>query len=278
MKALQSERLANESQKQMVKQEQLATLGLLSASVAHEINNPNQFVSVSAHNLEKRINDLHTFIQELMGEDTDPDISREFAQRFEGLHSQLALVTEGSQRIAGIVKGMRNNSRHDLGEAQRYDPVESLRTTLDLMRPTFSPRVTFEASGLENGYVIKGYAARLNQVFTNLIVNACHAIESKQQQSGDFTPGTVSLWTQSASGMLAIAIEDTGCGMTPEVKARLFEPFFTTKGADKGTGLGLGICRSIVEEHGGRLELESAAGRGTLFRVIVPVAIAEGSS
>jgi two-component system NtrC family sensor kinase len=270
-KALEQQKIALEQEKLLVEKEKMANLGLLSAGIAHEINNPNNFLMIGAQNAESNITALHQYLYELMGDERDPDITEDIDRRFAAIHTQMDLVKEGSGRIANIVKSMRSASRADDPSGQAFDPVEGLLTTLELIKPTYSTIADFEVSGLKRYGEVKGSSSRLNQVFTNLIVNGCHAIEEKQRRDGQKPKGTITLMSQRDANRLIISIQDTGCGMTEDVKARLFQPFFTTKGSDRGTGLGLGICRNIVTEHEGSIEIESTAGQGSVFRVILPL-------
>lgn len=273
--ALEQKRIALDKERQLVEKERMANLGLLSAGIAHEINNPNNFMRISMETAGNRLQDLRKFIDELVAEDTEEEIIAGFRRRFDGIQSQIGIALEGSERIQGIVKSMRSASRNDTGEPVVFDPVDPLQSTLDLVKPTFRNSTAFDTSGLQTGFKVKGFPSQLNQVFTNFIVNGCHAIEEKQKASqpqGARTPGVIRLFTLAKDGELTIGIEDDGCGMSEAVKAKLFQPFFTTKGADKGTGLGLGICRGIVTEHGGRIEVDSTDGVGTTFRVILPLA------
>lgn len=257
--------------KQLVQQEKMAQLGLLSAGVAHEINNPNNFLSISAQTVEQRLQELKSFIDSLLEDEADPELRESFQSRFSALFSQLSLVKDGSSRIATIVKSMRAASRNDSGEMRPFDPAEGLLATVQLVSSTWKQKVRFDTQAVTARAHVMGHASQLNQVFTNLMVNACHAIEEKQTASGDTTPGVVSLSTQIDGEFIVIGIEDSGCGMPEHVRKRLFEPFFTTKGAERGTGLGMGICRAIIDEHRGRIDVDSTAGVGTTFRVFLPV-------
>jgi signal transduction histidine kinase len=259
------------AQRQMMQHEKLSNIGLLSAGIAHEINNPNNFIGVSAQTLDVRLKDFREFIHGLLEDDADDEMKAEFARRFDGLFSQLHLVQEGSQRIGEIVKGMRSHSRNDGGERTRFDPAHSLKTTLELVKPSYRHVAVFDDSGLQSQGEVLGHASQINQVFTNLLVNACHALEEKQRQSGSSQPGVIRLESCRSGDKLRIAVIDNGGGMTPDVIKHLFDPFFTTKGAEKGTGLGMSICRRIIESHNGRIEVESTPGTGTSMTVVLPV-------
>jgi two-component system NtrC family sensor kinase len=280
--ALVQQKIALEHEKQLIEKEKLANIGLLSAGVAHEINNPNSFMRLSVQSAESHTRSLREFIHDLLSDEADPDLQKNFDARFDKILSQLALAQEGSERIATIVRSMRSASRNDAGDAVLFDPAETVFSTLELIRMGYRDTVTFDTSELIPGNMIRGFPSQINQVFTNLIVNACHAIEEKQSwrsdtqtidaQRHDIARGTIRLSSITSSGDLIISVRDNGCGMTENVLAKLFQPFFTTKGAERGTGLGLGLCKGMIGDHGGRLDVESLAGEGTTFRVILPLA------
>jgi signal transduction histidine kinase len=258
-----------QAQRRILEQEKMANLGLLSAGVAHEINNPNNFVSVSAQTLEARLQEFEIMLADMA--DEDEDIKQAFRERFAGFYQQLGLVREGSERIKGIVKGMRAASRNDASqEKTSFDPCETLKSTLELVRPTYRQHTSFDTSGLGTQISVEGYPSQLAQVFTNLLVNACHAIEERQKIETHYE-GRVFLRSDIDGSQLLIHVTDNGCGMPEDVQKRLFEPFFTTKGADKGTGLGMGICRGIIERHGGKLLVNSTEGEGTTMTVSLPI-------
>lgn len=296
--ALRQQQIALEQEKQLIEKEKLANIGLLSAGVAHEINNPNSFMRLSIQSTESHTRSLREFIDELLSDEADPDLQANFDERFGKILGQLSLAIDGSERIASIVKSMRNASRNDSGDAVLFDPAETVLGTLELIRMGYRDTVAFDTSELIPGNAVRGYPSQINQVFTNLIVNACHAIEEKYSkretqgddphasndrhgdtasqhrigQQGESHRGTIRLSSVTSGGDLIISVRDNGCGMTQDVLKKLFQPFFTTKGADRGTGLGLGICKGLIVDHGGRLDVESIAGEGTLFKVILPLA------
>jgi signal transduction histidine kinase len=259
--------------KQLVKQEKLAGLGLLSAGVAHEINNPNNFINLSADSAEAAIGNLATFINDLMDDDDSADLRREFTERFDKINQHLRLVKEGSHRIAGIVQGMRSVSRSDADQRRPFKPADGLLSTVELVKTTYKHVAEFDTAGVAmDGAQVNGYASQVNQVFMNLMVNGCQAIEEKLRSDGrQQEKGLLTLGTRTVGDEVLITIADNGCGMPEEIKARLFEPFFTTKGVERGTGLGMGICRGIIDDHQGRIEFSSQPGVGTTVTVALPI-------
>lgn len=259
-----------DAQKKMLSQEKMATLGLLSAGLAHEINNPNNFVKTSAENLKYDLGKFENYLGELMSDDADPEIRDEFAKRFSGFSHHLDLVREGCVRIADIVQSMRNSSRKDAELSDNVDIIAHLEKTLTLVKTTYKNTARFDLE-IDARPLLRCSSGQMNQVFLNLLVNACHAIESRQEATGVRDQGVVKVLTRAAEGVLAIGIKDNGCGMTDAVKQKLFEPFFTTKGAVKGTGLGMSISREIVEATGGKIEVISEEGVGTEIWIRLPL-------
>lgn len=252
------------------KSERLASLGLLSAGIAHDINNPNHFAKLSAQTLKGQLDELHAFLGDLIedaGEDA-ADIREEFRKRFLRMNEQLGLIDEGTSRIADIVKSMRANSRTGSGERESVDPVECLESTLTLVLTRFKDKVRVEKH-LHEREKIDATPSQLNQVFMNLLFNACQAIEEKPLAAGSEAPA-LRLSSRVEGTELIIRIEDEGCGMSAETMNKLFTPFFTTKDKDRGTGLGMSICQSIIRDHGGRLEVSSTLGQGTRIDVRFP--------
>lgn len=253
------------------KSERLASLGLLSAGIAHDINNPNHFAKLSAQTLKGQLEDLQAFLDDLVDEagEEAAEIRGEFRKRFMRMNEQVGLIDEGTSRIADIVKSMRANSRTGSGERESVDPVECLESTLTLVMTRFKEKVRIEKQ-FDERKTIAGTPAQLNQVFMNLLFNACQAIEEKPVTQGAQTPA-LRLSSRVEGTTLIIGIEDEGCGMSAETMSKLFTPFFTTKDKDRGTGLGMSICQSIIKEHGGRVEVNSTLGVGTRIEVYLPV-------
>ena len=168
---------------------------------------------------------------------------------------------DASQRVATIVRSLRNFARLDEATRQRADMHEGLETTLALLQHELGERIEVVK---EYGKLplVDCYANRMNQVFMNLLLNATRAIEER---------GTITVATVAEGDKISITITDTGIGIPPEHQQKVFDPGFTTKGVGVGTGLGLATSYRIVKDHGGDIELASAPGRGTTFTIRVPV-------
>jgi PAS domain S-box-containing protein len=262
-----------EAQNQLLQSEKMASIGQLAAGVAHEINNPIGFVSSNLGSLRGYIEPLFGLVallkrlpasalpDELSTElaRVDAAVDLDFVQ--EDLPQLLNESEEGLSRVKKIVQDLKDFSRVDHADWQDADLNAGLNSTLNVVMN----EVKYKAEVRKNyGSLppVRCIAAQLNQVFMNLIVNAAHAIPER---------GTITLSTKAEGDWVCIEVADTGTGMTEEVKRRIFEPFFTTKPVGKGTGLGLSLSFSIVQKHGGRIEVDSEPGNGTRFRVWIPV-------
>ncbi|NQZ08740.1 MAG: HAMP domain-containing histidine kinase, partial [Algicola sp.] len=260
-----------ETQQQLVQSAKMASLGTLTSGVAHEINNPNNFIHVSTENLEVDLARFQQFIIELAGDDADESVLDTFRAQFKPLYAHLSTIKDGSQRIKGIVQDLRVFSQLDAAEQRTVNIAELLQSTINLVQskyikvidliPDFNPRLELYC-----------YPAQLNQVFLNIIVNGCDAILTRQQQQADgMVQGRIVIGGTLTEQMLEVSIRDNGCGMTQETKNKLFEPFYTTKDVGKGTGLGLSISYGIIQKHKGELYVDSELGVGTTFRLNLPV-------
>ena len=139
-----------------------------------------------------------------------------------------------------------------------------------MIKTEYKPFVNFE-SDFQSDPQIDCFPAQLNQVFMNIMVNGCQAIQKKQKDSKDPTLGTLTVRIQTEGGLLKIEFQDTGCGMSEEVKERIFEPFFTTKTVGEGTGLGMSISYGIIEKHHGTIQVKSELGTGTSITLSLPI-------
>ncbi|MDX2022775.1 MAG: ATP-binding protein [Deltaproteobacteria bacterium] len=240
--------------------EKLASIGLLAAGVAHEINNPASFV---LHNLDSVLSVLQTMDEKLASQ---PRVARSLgaqALMFDAM-SILQESKEGMARITRIVRDLHSFSRVDDDTQVATDANVSLESALSMLRNELRYRATV-IRDLRATRHVPGGAARLGQVFLNIILNAAHAMS----EGG---PERNRLWVRSfdtPSGVV-VEIQDSGPGIAADVMSRVFESFYTTKPRGVGTGLGLPISRDIVLSLGGKIEAESEPGRGALFRVTLP--------
>jgi two-component system, NtrC family, sensor kinase len=255
-------------QTQLVQSEKMAGLGTLVAGVAHEINNPVNFVHMNTQNLKSDIQKHKDFLYELLEE--EKEIIAHLDSSFQKFDSKLKDINEGSERIKTIVLDLRTFSRLDEAEQKTIPLSEGIDSTLRLVKAKYKKDVEFICS-YQDDPNIECWPAQLNQVFMNIIINASQAIISKQVSTGDPTPGTLTIQTLLHGNELGISFHDTGCGMTNDVKQKIFEPFFTTKPVGEGTGMGMAITYGIIEQHKGRLEIDSVLDEGTKITVFLPV-------
>ncbi len=264
----------------VVQSEKLASLGMLSAGVAHEINNPLAYIGTNLAVLERDSRFLLDLVAlyEKSGDSPavdHPELQRQICRI--GAEFDLAYVRanmgkvilstrQGVKRVADIVQNLRGFARLDRAEIDQADVNEAISAALEMLRGRLDRfGITVEEHKGELP-LVAGSAAQLNQVFLNLLVNAMQAIELTHR--GD---GRITISTEEKLGEILVEIVDNGCGIPEEHLPRIFTPFFTTKGVGDGTGLGLSITHGIVQDHGGRLQVESIAGQGTCFRVILPI-------
>ncbi|NKI97503.1 ATP-binding protein [Rhizobacter sp. SG703] len=268
-------RKLSEAQDKLVQSEKLASIGQLAAGVAHEINNPIGFIFSNFGTLEKYLAQLFGMLAAY--EAAEPGLAgTPAAAQLLRMREEIeldylkddipALMTEskdGIQRVRKIVQDLKDFSRVDA--RQEWEWV-SLHTGIDSTLNIVNNEIKYKAD------VVKRYGelpdveclpSELNQVFMNLLVNAAHAISAER--------GTITISTGTAGDMAWVEVADNGSGIAPENLKRIFDPFFTTKPVGKGTGLGLSLSYGIVKKHGGRIEVNSEPGRGTAFRVSVPV-------
>ncbi len=261
------------TQSQLVDAEKMAALGQLTAGIAHEINNPINFVTSNIKPLELDINDLREIIQKYEQLDFDKEIRPQieeiesFKQQIDlafvnnEISSLLSGISEGAKRTAEIIRSLRNFSRLDESDMKPIDLNEGLDSTIVLVRSNIPSNITV-IKDFGNLPKVECQPGKINQVFMNLISNAIQAIKSKEVQAEEEFL-TIKSWY--IDQQVKISIKDSGIGMSDEVKHRIFEPFFTTKEVGEGTGLGLSIVFSIIENHKGNIEVISKPNEGTEF-------------
>jgi two-component system, NtrC family, sensor kinase len=268
----------------VVQSEKLASLGMLSAGVAHEINNPLAYIANNLAVLERDVrfllDVLELYCQGHAGfEAARPELAREVARLADecdltyvkaNMGKLLHSTRQGVKRVADIVQNLRGFARLDRAAVDQANVHEAIRTALDMIKGRIDRRGIAIEERLGDVPEVAGSPAQLNQVFLNLLVNALQAIEATHRPDGRIT-----ITTAADDDEVVVEVADNGCGIPDDVLPQIFDPFFTTKGVGDGTGLGLSITHGMVHDQGGRLEVESDPGQGTRFRVFLAVDRAE---
>ena len=250
----------------LVQDENIASLGMLAAGLAHEINTPVGAIHSNNDILLRAINKLKTLLEGFSPRDARQ--SREL-DAILGVLQQTCQVNEtATERIMHVVRNLKDFARLDEAERKKFNIHEGLESTLWLMQHQFKNRIRLVK---EYGDVpeIECSPNALNQVFMNLLVNAAQAIPER---------GTITVRTRATETGVEIAISDTGEGIDPKNMSRIFDPGFTTKGVGVGTGLGLSICYKIVTAHRGSIDVASTLGKGSTFTVTIPSNIEKDSN
>jgi len=246
------------SKSKLMQSDKLATIGLLTTGIVHEINNPLFAVKLAFSLLDTNLAKLRK-----MAETWDVAESDELAAI---LKNTLEFVEQGNrcvETMAKIVSDIRMFSRSDKGVLNEENVNNIIDSVIGIVWNSVKNKVTIQRE-LGDLPKIRCNAQQLSQVFLNLIVNAAQAVGDKQ--------GQITLRTERSGDKVLVRVSDTGSGMPKEVMEKIFEPFFTTKGAEQGTGLGLSITHDIVQKHDGAITVESEVGKGTTFTVSLPVA------
>ena len=239
-----------DTQAQLVQSEKMRSLGQLVAGVAHELNNPIGFVHANLQLLDE-------YVTRLLQPDLDAEKRRKTQ---EAITKLLTRSREGTERVKRIVQDLRTFSRTDQAELQQVALNDEIDRTLALIEPRLKGiEVVRDYGELPP---VRCFAGQLNQVFLNLLMNACDALDGR---------GKIRIETRAQAPGVVLRFEDDGPGMPPEVLSRIFEPFFTTKAVGKGTGLGLSLSHGIVARHGGEMEVDSQPGAGARFTIRLPL-------
>ncbi len=258
------------TQQQLLLQEKMAGLGTLTAGVAHEINNPVNFTHVAAQIQRMKIDEFEQYVLALFDESIDPKIVQGFTQRFAELQENIDTMLNGTDRIIRIVKDLRSFTRLAEAEKKSTPLSECLNATLNLVRTGWLEQVEFITEYTDDPEY-ECWPALLNQVFMNLLVNACQAIAEKRQLQHSVAKGHIYLRLKKEVSTLTVQFEDDGIGIEPEIQARILEPFFTTKEVGAGTGLGLSISYGIIQKHNATLSITSTPGAGSCFTIHLPL-------
>lgn len=269
-----------ESQLQLVQSEKMASLGQMVAGIAHEINTPLAYVKGGLEILRNRVGDMGALVDEthalmnLMSQSNDNEAA--LAEQFSTVSELAAAFVEtdamnelggllgdglhGIAQISEIVSNLKDFSRLDRAKVDQFNVNMGLDSTLTIARNVVKHRVLEKRYGAVP--MITCSPSQINQVFLNLVTNACQATSGEN--------GTITLTTYSTETGVAVEISDNGQGIPPEVLPKIFDPFFTTKKVGEGTGLGLSIVQRIIKEHGGEIKVKSTVGVGTTFTLLLP--------
>jgi signal transduction histidine kinase len=259
-------------QDQLIQSEKMAALGQLAAGVAHEINNPIGFVTSNTNligkyitKLEKALKELETrCLEEPSGAATLLHASWNAQNNVNKILADLQEVSieslDGLNRVKDIVKDLKDYAHVGEQKFEYADINKLLTSTVNLLRNEikYKADIIYEFDELPS---VPCIISQLNQVFVNIVVNACHAIDNF---------GEIKLKTYQDADSIFIDISDNGCGMSKEVARKIFDPFFTTKEVGKGTGIGLAITKSIIDRHHADLSVKSTEGKGTTFTIEIP--------
>ena len=264
----------NATQSQLIQSEKMASLGVLTAGIAHEINNPINYINSGLEGLntisDQIIKTISKF-QQLQSKKTDIDkqnIQEELSFLSVGIQTLTTNIQTGVNRTTEIIKSLKTFSHADNNSLSLSDINQDLDSTLLLLHNQLKNRIKI-IRNYEKIPKLYCYSSKLNQVFMNLLSNAIQAIEGK----GTITISTTLIenYFEFDQNCIKISIHDTGAGIPEKIQNKIFEPFFTTKEVGQGTGLGLSITHSIIKQHKGKIELSSSKNKGTEFEIYLPI-------
>jgi signal transduction histidine kinase len=261
-----------QTQNQLVQTEKMAGIGQLTAGIAHEINNPINYVTASSKALKNDIKDYQKILDlyaEINKENVEEKLS-EIAQLKEDLEFvEITAETEnllnnikiGGEKVAEIVRSLRTFTRLDESDLKKVNLHENIDATINILNNRIGTHIEIEKQ-YGNIQEVECFPGELNQVFLNILNNAIDATKAG---------GKIIVQTKQNLETCKITISDTGKGIPEEIQNRIFEPFFTTKDIGKGKGLGLSTVHTIIKEHHGTIEVESQIDKGTTFTIVIPV-------
>jgi signal transduction histidine kinase len=262
----------------VVKLEHLINFSESASDIAHEISNPVSFAMIAttiARRSLEYFNSLITHYQELGEKGINLQKKQKEIKDFEDDIEIDLVKTEFYQAINTIEIAFERiqevaHNLSILGRENEHNPIpinvnKCIEETLIIVNKKLNNQIEIK-NNLGEISDIKSYRGKLNQVFTNLIKNSIEAIQEKPELKNEF----LAIQTRLLEGKIIVKIEDSGIGMTAEIKKKIFDKFYTTKSPDRGTGLGMGVCKKIIEEHNGTIEVESERGKGTTFTITLP--------
>ena len=251
------------TQSQLIQSEKMASLGMLVAGIAHEINTPIGAVASMHNTLVRAMEKLITMFDQACVEGKEE--TRKIQETLKVIQEANKVIISGTDRVVNIVRRLRSFARLDEAEVKTVDIHEGIEDTLTLIQHETKHHITVKKN-FGTLPLCSCYPGRLNQVFLNLLINAKQAIKDK---------GEITITTYLKDNRAYIEFHDTGMGIPPENLNRIFDPGFTTKGVGVGTGLGLAICYQIMQDHRGEIRAASELGVGTTFTIILPLDLEE---
>ncbi|MDG5816632.1 response regulator [Chitinispirillales bacterium ANBcel5] len=255
--AQQMESLAQQRAKQLVHTDRMATLGVLSAGLAHEINNPTSFISGNAQLIEK----AWRIINEKIGNEVNENEDETFKMVCDEFPDMIDGIKKGVDRITSIINGLKGYARHGSTNKESFTISHVIEEALQLCQTAlkYNVKVTVDC---EYDSTVSGDKQQIEQVLVNLILNAVHAMENNEESF-------LTIKAEKKEKYVSVSVTDNGIGVSKKVINKLFDPFFTTKEAGKGTGLGLSISNNIIIEHGGELKCIPME-KGACFNFTLP--------
>mgnify|MGYP001266040762 FL=1 len=263
--------------KQISQQEKMASLGLLSAGIAHEIQNPLNFVINFSKVSQKLLKDMQEVLDEL-GDVLPDDSVEEIKEIMSDLEGNMSKIEENGNRASSIVRGILLYSR---GKDDEYIPTDLQQLTKEYVWLSYhavkannkSFNVSIQEDYADGLPLVKIIPQDFSRAVLNLMNNACYAVFSKSKEAtGTAYQPTIRISLKKEGDRINLAIEDNGQGISEEIKKKLYTPFFTTKPIGEGTGLGLSITKSIIEQkHNGTIEMDTRPGEYTRFTISIPI-------
>jgi len=261
------------AQAMMVHSEKMRSLGQLVAGITHEINNPINFVHGNMPHLKNYTTALFQIIE--LYESFEQDLNEEKQTQLKELKDKIELsfikedlpkliksCHEGTERTKSIILDLKNFSRLDEMVINEIDLPKEIDTTLNILHNKIKNQIEVIKEYEDDIPPIEGYGGQLNQVFMNIIDNACYAMNNS---------GKLYIRLKKVEKNVIIEFEDTGCGIAKEQLEKIFDPFYTTKQVGEGTGLGMSISYKVIENHDGKILVESTVGKGTKFTIVLPI-------
>lgn len=264
----QAEQLAEHQQQQILQADKMATIGILASGIAHEINNPNNYILLNGKIISKVWNDIAPMLQKYYENNGDFSLAgMPYTKAKDKIGRLIGGVSEGAMRIQRIIASLKDFARHDRGELDEQVDINAVVDSAIIIVQNLINKTTdrFSVKYGKNIPPIKGNNQQLEQVIINLITNSCQALENKEK--GLFV---TTLYDEDTKCVM-VEVKDEGIGISPDNLKYILDPFFTTKRDAGGTGLGLSVSYNIIKNHGGKIDFSSRPGMGATVKIMLPV-------